>query len=155
MKYIKPYNESIKDYLKPKSEQDIVDSISKLTPYGAYYRIRDLDLDYDQPELNKIIDNRIKNSFIELDEIMSNWDKDTLEDLVKDVSEWVRKNGGNYINVIDGFKGLSQQISNYIISPDKYDHEQIYEESVVEDFKKLLKNFAYCEVKNNNIDCNF
>lgn len=51
MKYIKPYNESVKDYLKPKNEEEIRKSIEGLSPkeqmnkackFGLYWLVKEL-----------------------------------------------------------------------------------------------------------------
>lgn len=38
MKYLQSYNESIRDFLKPKSEEEIVNSTENLTPYQKFYK---------------------------------------------------------------------------------------------------------------------
>ena len=146
MKHIKSYNESVRQYLKPKSKENILKSINNLTPYGSYYKMEDLELN--EPELIKIIEKRIKESLDELDEIVAEHTNTQLNNLVIKVAEWVDKNGGNNENILSyGFLELSSQISDYT---ETYDYNEIYDQSVAKSFKKLLTDFAICEVKNNN-----
>lgn len=156
MKHLKPYNESVKDFLKGKSRTDVINAINRLTPYGAYYRIRDLDLDYDEPELVKIIDDRIKESFDELDEIIDEHTNSQLGNMIDKVAEWIKKNGGNDVNLTGyGFPRFAGQIVSYGVERGRQGEVIIYDETVFSSFKQLLKNFAICEVKNNNIESDY
>ena len=46
MKHIKSYNESVRQYLTPKSNEEILDNLSKLDDNEKIYKIIEYQLDY-------------------------------------------------------------------------------------------------------------
>lgn len=157
---IKKFNESVRDMMTGKSSDEVKSSLLKLTPYGMLEKIFDHDDDDMTAEFEPIAEERIKESLKELDEIIgpigdiltgNNIDK-KLTSLVKKVGDWVEKNGGNKENVTEyGFIPLSEHLVSYGFQ-DRHDAIVIYDKKVFDSFKELLKNFAICEVKFNNID---
>jgi hypothetical protein len=149
MKYLKTY-EGVRELMTGKSEDEIKKAIDNLTPWAALHKIQMSDREVNH-ELEKIADDRIKESEKELDKFFENINEDKLPDVLKKVVEWVEKNGGNPANLDYGFKELAEQIFHYS-DANNYRHDSvvIYDESVVESFAQLLKNFALCEVRLNN-----
>jgi ribosomal protein S6 len=147
-------NEGVRDSMTPKSEKDILESLLKLTPNGMLYRIMGGDFDSldDLNEYEEMARERIEEAIRELDEIFENSDNRGLNTLVTDVASWVKKNGGNDVNITDyGFKSLSQQIVSYGFQ-DRHDAIVIYNDKVFESFKELLREYALCETESNNRD---
>lgn len=151
MKHLKPYNESIRHLLKPKTEEDILKELNKMTPFGARLKMIYSDLDENE-DIVELIEKRIKESLNELDEIISEYTIVQLDKLVINVTKWVEKNGGNPVNITDyGLKQLSEHIMEYSIQ-EMRPNVIIYDEYTFSSFIQLLKNMAICEVKYNNIE---
>ena len=81
MKYIKPYNESVKDYLKPKSEEQIKNIISNMDDNSKFanairYGIIDMMLEISDKYqnvgvINTIIDTSCKKGYYKaIDELL-------------------------------------------------------------------------------------
>jgi len=157
MKILK-FNESIKDMMTGKSKDEVEAALFKLTPYGMLdkiYRGEDLEQIVDGDEFEEMARERVEESLQELDKIIENYKDKNLSALVNDVSQWVKKNGGNEMNVLMyGFDSLANQIVNYGIQ-DRHDSIVIYDDEVFESFIDLLKKFAICEVQHNNRDYDY
>ncbi|MFA5586615.1 MAG: hypothetical protein WDA02_08790 [Saccharofermentanales bacterium] len=143
------YNESIKHLLKPKREEDIINILNKMTPFGARLNMIYSDLDENE-DITKLIEKRIKDSIDELDKIISEHTLEQLSDLVINVSKWVEKNGGNHVHITDtGLKQLSEHIMEFDFKDPNF---TIYNDETFNIFEKLLRNMDICEVKYNNIE---
>ena len=149
---IQRFNESVRDMMKPKSKEDIEALIKNLTPYGMLYKIQTSEIG--DSNFEKIAIKRIEKVENELGEIIDNYEykKHNLKLLVEDISKWVDTYGGNIENITEyGFASLASQIDNGT-NDWHHDSEPIYNESVVNPFIELLKNFALCETSFNNVD---
>jgi hypothetical protein len=151
-------NEGVRDQMTPKSQDEIFKALLNLTPYGMLdriYRGEDLDMLEDTEEVEEMARERVEESIGELNTIIENYKDKNLPVLVSDVAQWVKKNGGNDVNVqMYGFDSLANQITNYGIQ-DRHDTIVIYDDDVFESFIELLKNFALSEVRHNNKDYNY
>jgi len=156
-KFIK---EGLRDQMKPKSEEEVMSSIMKLTPYGMQWKINDMELeldDYTHNKLQKISEERIDEAEEDLESIFKMYvDTDrqtkTLE-LFNDAIKWVERNGGNKENLIEhGIKDFAEQIENSFQMQNRFDWEQLYSYDSVFLFQKLLKQLAIDEALYNNIN---
>jgi len=151
MKILK-FNEGVKnlkvrDLMKGKSEEEILKKLNNLTPYGMLNKVMSNDLGEKYEEL---VNKRIDEAEKKLDNILKKEDIELL-DILQEVTNWVEENGGNSVNVENFIFPLGEQIYEYGFQH-RHDSIVIYDEDVFESFKKLLKNFAICEVSNNNSD---
>jgi hypothetical protein len=150
------FNESVRDKMTGKSKEDVESMLFKLTPYGMLdkiYRNEDMGMDFE--EFEEMARERIEESLAELDKIFEKHEDKDLEKLINDVAGWVKKNGGNDVNVTDyGFKPLAKQIVSYGFQ-DRHDAVVIYDKEVFNSFRELLKNFAICEAQSNNRDYDY
>ena len=153
MKKIKTYNESIKDYLKPKPMDQIREALLKMNPYSMYWKIVLNDWEVELSDLFEICNDRMDKEEEKLSNMIDNCDNKNINGLVEKVADWVKKNGGNDVNVTDyGFHRLAGQIVSYGVEKGGMGDVIIYDDTVFDSFKELLKNFAICEAKNNNTE---
>lgn len=170
---IKKYNlnESVRDKMTPKSEEEMrasidtmLNNISNLTPQGMIGKLIEIEDDWNErypgvkdvidiPKLREIAEKKVVESEKELDKIFESLPKDEdLKKLVPKVNEWITKYGGNAENMESyGFTGMAEQIWDNGVQW-RHDVETIYDSTVFESFKQLLKNVAKCETRYNNID---
>mgnify|MGYP001497724748 CR=1 FL=1 len=150
MKILK-YNESVRDLMKPKSEEEIRTAVDTLTPWGMMNKIQMGE--FDDKKLEKEAQKKIDKSVKELDEIFESNSKDEdLRKLVPKVNTWIKKYGGNDENMeAYGFTEMAEHIWRSGIQW-QHDVEILYDETVFDSFRQLLKNVAKCETKYNNID---
>jgi len=160
MKHLRNYNESLRDKMVGKSDEEVMSSFNKLTPYGMQWKINDMELELDDEtynKLQKLSEERIEEVEEDLENIFKIYvDTDrqlkTLE-LFNRVIEWVEKNGGNKENLIDnGIKSFSEQIESSFEGNMHFDWEQLYSYDSVFLFQKLLKQLAIDEASYNNIN---
>jgi len=138
-------NEGVRDLMKPKSQEEIMDAINNLTPYGMLNKLYSMfnETEFPIDDLEEIAEKKIEEAEAELDDILNG---DTLSDVVDKVAEWVNKNGGEPKHIIGrGFKELSEHIERY---------DEIYHDDVITEFKTLLRVFAISEASNNNREFN-
>jgi len=156
MKYIKPYNESIRDKMEPKSDDDVMSAIMNLTPHAMQYQINNpIDLDVKLfNKLQKIAEDRIDEAQEELDDIFKSYDGDRqvqTYDLMIDVVKWVDKNGGNKENLLKyGLNDFSAQMQDSFLGYHRHDWGALYSFDSVHLFHKLLKQLAMDEISINN-----
>jgi len=160
MKHLKKYNESLRDKMVGKSDEEVMSSFNKLTPYGMQWKINDMNLDEETfNKLNKIAEEKIEESEEDLEstfKIYVDTDRQikTLE-LFNRVIEWVEENGGNKENLIQyGIKDFAAQIESSFESNNRHDWEQLYSYDSVFLFQRLLKQLAIDEASYNNINYN-
>ena len=162
MKILK-FNESVRDQMKPRPMEEMKQAIMNLTPYGMSVKLDYIDYDDDDKytgvkdtldieELRKISEERIDESLKELDGIFEKYSmNEVLRDLIPKVNEWIGKNGGNPENMKSyGFTKMAEQIWDNGIQW-RHDVVVIYDNTVFDSFRQLLKNVAICEAKYNNI----
>ena len=156
MKTFKQYNESLRDKMTPKSDEEILKSVEGKSPFGALAIF--LHGDEDGPfEIPQIIKDKVKEAKNELDEIFKKYEYSRvspvhLDKLLKEVTEWVHKYKGNHVNIEESFSELASKLTEYGFTWRHDDFETFYGEETVKLFLLLLKSMALDEVSNNNID---
>jgi hypothetical protein len=156
-KKIKKFNESLRDSMKPKSNDDILSSLMKLTPNGMLWYLGGLDFDENDEKIYKdyvnIATKRIEDAEKELDEIFNEYQDNNLNELVDEVCKWVTKNGGNAENIIgNGLKTTGEMLEDGYREINHHMWQQLYSEQSVKLFCELLKQIALDETTFNNID---
>ena len=151
------FNESLRDKMVGKPEEEILSGFMKLTPHAALWILDSDDVTLDIETYNKyrkIAEERIENIEEELNEMFELQDGQrqvkTLK-LFEDVIKWVEKYGGNKENLIQyGIKDFANQIQSSFDGLDSHMWEQLYSYDSVHLFHKLLKQLAIDEVSYNN-----
>jgi len=151
-------NESIRDLMEPKSEEEILKGFEGKSPFGtrAVFRMGDEDGPWDIPPS---IEEEVKKAEKELDDIFEKYpihsfvENVNLDKLTEDVIGWVEKYNGNQENLSQyGLKDLAAHLKEYAYSWRHDDYEVIYMKETVDTFLTLLKQMALDEVNNNNSD---
>jgi len=137
--------------MKPKSEEEIRLAIDTLTPWGVLNKLHLSEID--DEKLEKEVKEKIKESEKELDDIFEKYSmNEVLRDLIPKINEWVKKYGGNPENMkAYGFTQMAEHIWDNGVQW-RHDVEVIYDDTVFDSFRKLLKSVAICETKYNNMD---
>ena len=122
------------------------------TPHGMLDTLVHFELDDEYKDLFDLANKRIKESEKELDEILNKYPTGKeFGGLVKDIYDWVNKNGGNAVNINTyGLVELSHHLSAYGSDGNGYTSRKIYNKETIDTFKKMLKHIALDETQHNN-----
>ncbi len=158
---IKRFNESIRDHMTPKSEEDILSAYKKMSPHGLQYALGDLELSLSkelEEKLRKQSDDGIKEAEKELDEILEMYgevnEKAETKKLIQSLSEWIVKYGGPKENLtyLNGINSLTNVLEEAFEYSHAHDWEAIYSHDTVHKFHDFLKQLAYDFISYQNKD---
>jgi hypothetical protein len=143
MKYLKSFNESLRDKMVPKSEDNIRESLDKMNPFKAMAMIR-------------------KHNLTDITEHYREKAKPIIDKLYKDIEKFDRKNIGKFIDFINEWideqqYGASHQIDlsekfgylGYDFGYNEEEDEEMYDEEEVDEFDEEAHRRAANSKKQN------
>lgn len=167
MKKIKTYDsfmsESVKDLMKPKSNEEVLVELDKLPPYEALMKVNRYDMKEVKANVLKRVEEVNKQLYVDI----KRFNRTNMNEIMKFVSDWIDDNGGDhrilkcFDDILDNFSFSSDDDINekYKINNrfklNEDEEEEEYEENdsvfhiankisdkTIENFKQLLVSYT-------------
>jgi hypothetical protein len=171
MKKIKTYNsfinEGVKDLMKPKSNEEILAELDKLSPYKALMKVNQYDMKEIKAEVLKRVEEVNKQLYMDI----KRFNRNNINEIMKFMNDWIEDNGGDY-HILRCFNNILENLSfdydddmneKYKINnkfrlyeddDEEYEEEEDYEDDsvyhisnkisdkTIENFKQLLVSYT-------------
>jgi len=150
------YNESLRDKMTAKSDEEILKTAAGRSPFAVISDIA-YSMEWDESEVPQVILDQREKALKELDDIFEkypyeNYKRINLDNLSKEVSEWVEKYKGYDDNITDhGLIDFAKHLTEHAFD-DGYDALPWFNKETVDLFKTLLKQVAIDSVTLTNSD---